>query len=51
MALRYVCDMCEKEVKKYIKIGNSLTMYCEKCWINKNNWVKIHKDAAKNSKF
>jgi len=51
MALKYVCDHCNKEVEKYIKIGIGMTMYCGKCWMDKKNWEKIHKDAVKDTRF
>lgn len=51
MALKYVCDNCNKTAEKPIRIGMGGNMYCEKCWMNKKNWEKIHKDAMKNSRF
>lgn len=51
MGLKYVCDICKKDVEKHIRVGNSMEMYCEKCWMNKKYWEKIHKDAVKNSRF
>lgn len=50
MALKYVCDICRKEVDSYIKIGMGATMYCEKCWMDEKKWKKIHEEAMKNSK-
>lgn len=51
MGLKYVCDICEKEVGKFIRVDMTRNMYCEKCWMDKKNWNKIHKDVLKNSRF
>ncbi|KKP48015.1 MAG: hypothetical protein UR39_C0002G0118 [Candidatus Woesebacteria bacterium GW2011_GWA1_33_30] len=51
MGFRYVCDICNKEAKEHISVGRSNTLFCKKCWMDKKNWEKIHKDAVKNSKY
>ena len=44
MATKYFCDICKKEAKKQFRV-NWKDLYCEKCWMDKKNWQKIHEDA------
>lgn len=49
MALRYICDICNKVAEKPIRVGIGDSMYCEKCWRDEKNWKKIHENAVKDS--
>ena len=51
MGLKYVCDICKKNIEKYVRVTSSMEMYCKKCWLDKKNWEKIHKTAVKNSRL
>lgn len=49
MAIKTVCDGCNKEILNYEKVGIlgskkvSYADYCEDCWLDPKNWKQIHK--------
>jgi hypothetical protein len=44
VATKTFCDICGEETKNTIRVGWK-NEYCIKCWKNRKNWSKIHKNA------
>ena len=46
MAFKTFCDICNEEIVDgghHTRGNYEHKYYCEKCWLNKKNWPKIHK--------
>ena len=43
------CDICKKTIENsayHVRSEYDQYDYCDKCWIDRKNWPKIHKKVA-----